>query len=108
MSEEVKKPDSLMVVNIELEFRAKESKAKDAPAIGFTSWSISLPSEEDTAELLDGISDAIREERLYGFMQQLAAEGPVSSGEWTAKTESDMQYGDSNHRMPSYVTRTRE
>ena len=77
-------PDDFMVVNIGLEFRAKENPANTDPhpLDGPADVMICLPADGETAELLEDIAKAIRERRLYGFMAQESAESPVGSGEW--------------------------
>ena len=84
-------PDDFMVVTIDLEFRAKVNPDKPAPPpMDSISVTVCLPAEEDTADFLEDIAEAIRERRLYGFMVQEAAESPVGCGEWIGKALDDV------------------
>ena len=84
-------PDDFMVVTIELDFRAKVNPDKaDPPPMASTSVTVCLPAEEDTADFLEDVAEAIRERRLYGFMVQEAAESPVGCGEWIGKALDDV------------------
>lgn len=85
-------PDDFMVVMIGLEFRAKENPANNYPhpLDSVTSYTVCLPAEDDTADWLEDIAEAIRNRTLYGFMAQEAATNPVACGEWIAKTTEEI------------------
>jgi len=77
-------PDDFMLITIEVDFQAKvnpDSK-EPMPVDGCGPMQYSLPADPNTADYLEGIAKAIRERRLYGWLQQECAEMPVSTEEW--------------------------
>lgn len=92
MREEFPHPDDLMVVTVELTFQAKVGEVDDPPPLPNNfSWAATLPANEDTACLFEEIAKAMREDRLYGYMQQACAANAVGAGEWVGKTIEDLQ-----------------
>jgi hypothetical protein len=44
------------------------------------------PPNEEAADYLENVVNAIRERRLFGFMMQESAESAVAAGDWIEKT----------------------
>jgi hypothetical protein len=83
-------PDDFMVVSICLQFQAKPNpNAKDPPPFDFTEFETTFLAA-DAAAYVEEVLSAIRERRLYGFMTQQAADGPVAAGDWIAMTTEDL------------------
>jgi hypothetical protein len=75
--------EDLMVVNVGMELRAKPNpEISDCEIQGVLCYDACLPAGVDAAEFLESMAEAIREGRLYGFMQQEAAECSVGAQEW--------------------------
>lgn len=81
------RPDDFMVVSVKLEFRAK-LKSSDAPPLDTVSTELALLTEAASV-YLEQVIGAIRERRLYGFMQQDAAEAHVGTGQWVKMSTED-------------------
>jgi hypothetical protein len=83
-------PDDLMLVAVSLAFQAKVNpNVEDPPP--FESAEIEQAfSAADAADYLERVVVAIRERRLYGFLQQEAAESAVGAGQWIKKTTADI------------------
>ena len=89
--------DDLMTVTVEFSFQGKTAPLppgadpEDMPAIdGSVEYALTLPAEDATADYLEKIAKAIRERRLYGFMQQECADAHVAGGQWIQKSIDDL------------------
>lgn len=83
--------EKFMVVTIGLEFRAK-SREGGRPVDVPTEWAWCSPANDDgLQELLERLSEAASEERLFALLQELSAESAVGSGEWAEMTLDDIQ-----------------
>jgi hypothetical protein len=82
-------PDDFMLVSVALEFRAKlNPEANDPPPFEATAIEYTPPAAE-AAEYLESVARAIRERRLYGFLQQQCAQSAVGAREWIRKTTEE-------------------
>jgi hypothetical protein len=83
-------PDDFIIVDLTLKFRAKlNPEEEDAPPVVSTNvgfWG----QVGEAADYLERVLSAIRERRLYGFMAQDAAEGPVDAGQWIAMSNEEL------------------
>jgi hypothetical protein len=78
-------PDDFMVVTLSLEFRAKPNPEVEDPLPFELSASKYTPPNEEAADYLEKVVNAIRERRLFGFMMQEGAESAVAAGDWIEK-----------------------
>ena len=89
MSEKPRKPmphpDDFMVVTLSLEFRAKPNPEVEDPLPFELTASEYTPPNEEAADYLENVVNAIRERRLFGFMMQESAESAVAAGDWIEK-----------------------
>ena len=94
MSEKPRKPlphpDDFMVVTLSLEFRAKPNPEVEDPLPFELSASKYTPPNEEAADYLSKVVNAIRERRLFGFMMQEGAESAVAAGDWIEKTTEEI------------------
>jgi hypothetical protein len=78
-------PDDFMVVGIYLAFQAKPNpEVEDPQQLDVTEMEETFGAA-DAADYLERMVSAIRERRLYGFMQQECAESAVGAREWIEK-----------------------
>jgi hypothetical protein len=83
-------PDDFMRVAVCLAFQAKLNPDVDGPP-PFDATEIEETFEAaDAADYLERVIVAIRERRLYGFLQQEAAESAVGACQWIKKTTADL------------------
>jgi hypothetical protein len=83
-------PDDLIVIRMSLTFQAELNPyAKDPPALDVTEI-LDTMSVAEAPEYLEKVVSAIRDRRLYGLMQQQAAEFAVGSGDWIEKLPEDL------------------
>jgi hypothetical protein len=78
-------PDDFMFVAVRLAFQAKVNPDVDEPP-PFDATEIEQTfGAADAADYLERVVVAIRERRLYGFLQQELAESAVGAGQWIQK-----------------------
>jgi hypothetical protein len=83
-------PDDFMVVGISLAFQAKPNpEVEDPQPFDLTELEETFRAA-DAAEYLEKVVSAIRERRLYGFMQQECAECAVGARDWIEKTSAEV------------------
>jgi hypothetical protein len=86
-----KHPDDLMVVTVNLEFRAKlNPEVEDPLPFDMAEFQSTLPAGA-AVDFLEEVVSAIRERRLYGFMVQETAENAVGAGDWIEKTDAELR-----------------
>jgi hypothetical protein len=79
-----------MVVGISLAFQAKTNPEVEDPQ-PFDAMEIEETFRAaDAADYLEKVVSAIRERRLYGFMQQECAECAVGARDWSEKTPAEV------------------
>jgi hypothetical protein len=79
-------PDDFMVLTLSLEFRAKPNPEVADPLPFELTASEYTPPNEEAADYLENVVNAIRGRRLFGFMMQESAESAVAAGDWIEKT----------------------
>jgi hypothetical protein len=83
-------PDDFIVIGISLTFQAElNPEAQDPPALDVIEILETMGTAE-APEYLEKVVSAVRDRRLYGLMQQQAAESAVGSGDWIEKLPEDL------------------
>jgi hypothetical protein len=83
-------PDDFMVVGISLAFHAKPNPEVEGPQPFDVTEMAETFRAADAADYLEKVIGAIRERRLYGFMQQECAESAVGARDWIEKTSAEI------------------
>jgi hypothetical protein len=83
-------PDDFMLVAICLAFQAKVNPDVDDPPPFDAAEIEEAFCAADAVDYLERVVAAIRERRLYGFLQQEAAESAVGAGQWIKKTTAEL------------------
>ena len=83
-------PDDFMVVGISLAFQAKPNPEVEDPQPFDLTEMVETFGAADAADYLEKVVGAIRERRLYGFMQQECAECAVGARDWIEKTSAEV------------------
>lgn len=75
-------PDDFVRVTVILSFHAKEAAGADHPVDTVTDQTRYTMSAREAPDYLREVAKAAERGRLFGFMQQEGAAGPIAAGEW--------------------------
>jgi hypothetical protein len=82
-------PDDFMHIDLTLRFIAEEKLGANHPVDIPCEYACRLTSDDGTADFLEEIAEAIRDGRLFAYMQHTVAKLPIDAGEWVAPDDGE-------------------